>query len=154
MSATTVRGLVRLLVQQRDGVAAVEFAMLTPFLLLMAACTMDLGIGFYRKMQVQSAADAGAATATIVGFDADAISRAITSASSLAVGATPPPRSYCGCPELSGIAEVGCATTCPGPSPAGTYVSASAQWIYNPLFAYPGIGAEITFRTTAVVRIK
>ncbi|MDP1590607.1 MAG: pilus assembly protein [Prosthecobacter sp.] len=150
----SVRLLLRRLARDQDGVAAVEFALLTPFLILLAVCTIDLGMGFHRKMQVQSAADAGAAAAAITGFDEQVISRAITSATPLAVAADPAPRKFCGCPDDAGISEVACTIICTGPAPAGTYVSASAHSTYTPIFPYPLIGSLITLRTTAVVRIQ
>lgn len=148
-----IRCLWRRLTRREEGVAAVEFALVTPVLILMAVCTVDLGMGFHRKMQVQNGADAGAAAASIIGFDAQAITLAITSAAPLAV-ADPAPRKFCGCPELWGISEVECAMVCPEGVPVGTYVSTSAQATYNSIFPYPIIGSAVTFRTTAVVRLQ
>ena len=44
-----------------SGVAAVEFGIIVPILVLMVVATADIGMGFYRKMQVEGAAQAGAA---------------------------------------------------------------------------------------------
>ena len=49
----------------RSGAGAIEFAFLAPLLILMAMLTIDLGLGGYRQMQVQNAAQAGANTPSI-----------------------------------------------------------------------------------------
>lgn len=41
------------------GNAAVEFAILVPILLLLVAGTVDLGLGFQRKLEMQSALNSG-----------------------------------------------------------------------------------------------
>lgn len=41
------------------GNAAVEFALLAPFLLLLIAGTIDLGLGFQEKVRLQSALNSG-----------------------------------------------------------------------------------------------
>jgi Flp pilus assembly protein TadG len=49
------------------GVAAVEFALLMPILALFFVFVVDLGLGFYRTMQVQNAAAMGAQYAAVHG---------------------------------------------------------------------------------------
>src|SRR5260370_37518014 len=63
-----------------SGVAAVEFGIVVPILMLMVVATADIGVGLYSKMQVEDAAQAGAAWAIKNGFDASAISNAVTNA--------------------------------------------------------------------------
>src|SRR5947209_4776361 len=83
------------------GLAAVEFAFLAPLFALAIVCTADLGLGIYRKMQVQTAAQAGAAYAATRGFNATAIANAVTSATSAAtIQAQPAPVQYCGCAAI------------------------------------------------------
>jgi hypothetical protein len=45
-------------------------------------CTVDLGLGINRKMQVENAAQAGAQYAVVHGFAASSISNAVTQATS------------------------------------------------------------------------
>ncbi len=45
--------------RDRDGNAAVEFAILLPILLLLITATVDLGLGFQEKVRVQSALNSG-----------------------------------------------------------------------------------------------
>src|ERR1700740_3057285 len=65
-----------------SGVAAIEFGIVVPLLVLMVVAAVDIGMGFYRKMQVEDAAQAGAQWAIKNGFDANAITNAVTSATS------------------------------------------------------------------------
>ena len=66
------RGLFRLS-SDIDGVAAIELSIIAPMLVLALVCTADLGLGIYRNMQVQNAAQAGAEYAVTHGFVADSI---------------------------------------------------------------------------------
>src|SRR5258708_29098811 len=61
-----------------SGVAAIEFGIIVPILVLMVVATADIGMGFYRKMQVEGAAQAGAPWAIKNGFYAHALSTAWT----------------------------------------------------------------------------
>src|ERR1700756_4962665 len=63
-----------------SGAVAVEFGFLIPVLALMVISVIDIGLGVYRKMQVEDAAQAGVQYAVMHGFDANAISNAVTSA--------------------------------------------------------------------------
>ena len=85
-------------VKDTKGVAAVEFAFMIPIFGLMLISVTDIGLSVYRKMQVEGAAQVGAQYAVVHGFDASAISTAVTSASNAtAVTATPAPTKFCGC---------------------------------------------------------
>jgi Flp pilus assembly protein TadG len=52
-----------MVVDRNEGVAGVEFALCAITLALMAVAALEFGMGFYRKMQVYDAAQAGAAGA-------------------------------------------------------------------------------------------
>jgi Flp pilus assembly protein TadG len=152
------RTLRRLLRGNRSGTrgsAAVEFGIITPVLVLMAVCSIDFGIGFYRYLQVESAAGAGARYAAIHGFDATTMANAITAATSnLAISASPAPTQFCGCPSSTGITVAACGSTCTGGLPVGTYVTASAQSTYNPIINYRLLPKSFTLGATATVRIQ
>jgi len=138
-----------------EGLAAVEFAVIAPVLSLVMICTVDLGLGFYRKMQVQNAAQAGAEYAATRGFNAGAIASAMASATGLAtVQASPQPYQFCGCASASGVAAAACGTNCTGGAQAGTYVTVSAQADYATLIPYPLLPDSYTFTAQSTVRIQ
>lgn len=135
------------------GVSAVEFAFIAPLLLLLLICTVDLGFGFYRKMQVENAAQAGAQYAALKGFDQTAIQNAVRQATSFAgIEATPSPNEFCGCPSSTGVAIVVCSSTCSGAAP-GVYVQVSAQGLYETMLIYPLLPENYTFVAQATVRV-
>jgi len=114
------------------GIAAVEFAMVASSLVLMMICVADVGTGFYRRMQVQNAAQSGAQYAMLHGYSSSSITSAVTAATSFAgISAAPAPTQFCGCPSSSGITTASPASppcsTCADGSAAGTYVLVSAQ---------------------------
>jgi Flp pilus assembly protein TadG len=137
------------------GVAAIELAILAPVFLLFMICTLDLGIGIYRNMQVQNAAQAGAQYAIAHGFQAGLISSAIASATSFSgISADPAPNQFCGCAASTGVTAAACGSKCPAGPTAATYVTVSARGTYNTLFPYPVIPNSFTFVAQPTVRIQ
>jgi Flp pilus assembly protein TadG len=138
-----------------SGAAAVEFAIIVPVLLVLLVFTIDLSIGFYRKMQVQNAAQAGAQYAAVHGFDATSVSIAILSATSFSgIAASPAPSQFCGCPTSTGVTTTTCGSSCASGSAPGTYVRASTVGSYNTVFSYPGIPKPFNFIGQATVRLQ
>jgi Flp pilus assembly protein TadG len=137
-----------------DGVAATEFAFIAPVLMVMLLCTIDLGTGIYRKMQVQNAAQAGAEYAIVHGFSSS-ISNAVTSATSFSsIAATPAPSEFCGCPSSTTVTSASCSSTCSDGTMAGTYVTVSAQGTYSTIFSYPTLPSSFQFSAQSTVRIQ
>ena len=137
------------------GVAAIEFAIVVPILLLMSITTIDIGIGFYRKMQVHNAAQAGAQYALLKGFNSTNIESAVVNASSpFPVTATPPPSTFCGCAASTGVTTIDCASKCVSGRDPGRYVQVSAQGTYKPFLPYNGLPKSFTFSAQATARIQ
>jgi Flp pilus assembly protein TadG len=142
-------------VKDTTGAAAVEFAFMIPIFGLMIISVTDIGMSVYRKMQVEAAAQVGAQYAVVHGFDASAISTAVTSATNAtAVTATPSPAKYCGCSTGSSISTVTCGTTCPGGAIAGTYTTVSAQGSYSTILDYGVVPATYTYNAQSTVRLQ
>jgi Flp pilus assembly protein TadG len=147
--------LVKATTNDRDGVAAVEFSIVAPLLIAMLIGTIDYGTGFYRKMQVQNAAHAGAEYALLNGFDSSAITNAVLNATNFSgVSSSPAPVQFCGCPSMSGVTSTDCGSTCSSGSTPGTYVTISAQGSYETLFHYPMVPNSFNFTSQTTVRIK
>ena len=137
------------------GTAAVEFAIFAPGLILMMVMTADLALGIYCKMRVQNAAQFGTEYAVVHGFDATAITNAVSSNTNVSgLSVTPPPYQFCGCAASSGINTTGCSSPCPDGSSAGVYATVSTQGTYNTLIPYPLVKNSYTFATQATVRIQ
>ena len=139
-----------------SGIAAIEFAIVAPTLVLLFICTADLSLGIYRKMQVQSAAQSGAAYAMLYGFAPSSISSAVANATGLsAVNASPTPAEFCGCPSASsGVTSISCTSTCPNGANPGTYVTVSAQTTYQTILPYPMVPNSFTFNAQSTVRLQ
>ena len=141
--------------KDRRGIAAVEFAILVPVLILMAVCTTDLGLAIYAKMRVEDSAEAGSGYAMLHGFNSTSIASAVTSAGNLSgLTASPAPTQFCGCPGSSGVTSTTCGSICSSGNTAGTYVSASATYVHHTLMTYPIIPSQYTFVSNSTVRIK
>ena len=138
------------------GVSAVEFSLLAPMLIFLAVATTDVGIGFYLCMQVESAAQAGAQYAILRGFDASAISSAVTNATDYTgVSASPTPSEFCGCASSTGISvSASCSAKCSSGSAPGTYVLVSAKATYTTLIGYPGLPSSYQLTAAATARLQ
>jgi len=137
-----------------SGAVAVEFGFMVPVFALMVVSITDIGLGVYRKMQVEDAAQAGVQYAIAHGFDTSAISGAVTSATnSSAITASPSPVTFCGCATSSGLSTVDCGTTCPGGALAGTYTTVSAQATYSTIMNYQIAPSTYTFSKQSTARL-
>ena len=137
------------------GLAAIEFAIYVPILLMLTVCTIDLGEAAYDAMQVENAAQAGSQYASVHGYNVPAISTAITSATSLSgLTASPAPTEFCGCPSGSGVTITTCGSTCSDGSLTGTYVTSSATATYTTMIHYPMFPTQFTFVNAATARIQ
>jgi Flp pilus assembly protein TadG len=157
-----LRSLRRFLRNRGDGVrgvVAIEFAVIALLLVVMTIGAVDFGMGFYRRMQVDNAAQAGAQYAIMHGFDGSKISTGVTGATTFTgIAASPAPRQFCGCPSATGVTEQAasppCTSSCSDGSTSGTYVNASAQGTYDTILRYPAlIPNSFTFTAQSTVRI-
>lgn len=138
-----------------DGVAAIEFGIVVPMLVLMVVAAIDIGMGFYRKMQVEEAAQAGAQWAIKNGFDANAISNAVSLATNApAINVSPAPVQFCGCANGSSISTVSCGSTCSGGILAGTYTTVSAQMTFSTMLNYGFFPSSYNFSSQSTVRLQ
>ena len=151
--------LVRMIVDRREGtegVAGVEFAFFATALILLTVSALEFGMGFYRKMQVYDAAQAGAQYVIKNGYtSSSSVTSAVTSATANSeITASPAPSQSCGCPAASGITATTCGNSCADGTLAATYVTVSASGTYTPILSYPGLLSSYTFTSAATVRIK
>jgi Flp pilus assembly protein TadG len=146
---------IRAFAAAREGIAAVEFAVLGLVVSLVLVCTLDLGLGIYQEMQVQTAAQVGAQYAAEHGFDAGKITTIVQSAtSSIAVSASPAPAQSCGCPGASGVIPADCGAGCPDGNSAGVYVTVSAAGTYTTILPYPILPNSFALASQSTVRIQ
>lgn len=131
-----------------------EFGLIAPMLAAILLPVIDIGIGFYQRMQVQDAAQAGAQYAMTHGWNSTAIQNAVTSATTLSIGASPAPVRSCGCPGTASVVSAACGSACTDGHPAGTYVTVSAQALYTTLVPYPGLGNSVTLSAQSTARIQ
>jgi Flp pilus assembly protein TadG len=134
----------------RRGVAAVEFALATPILLVTLVGMADFGLAVNEKMRLYTAARAGAqaglgdATATAT------ITQAVTSAANLDAGAvTVTVAQSCGCAD--GTTAV-CGTVCADASTQRGYVTVTVNESYAMLLNYPGFTNPVALSAAATLR--
>lgn len=153
MRATRTAGR---LISNRNGTAAVEFAIIGTFLSFLLLGVLDFGMGFWQYIEVGNAARAGAEYAANNGWNKSGIEGAVTGATPLhAISASPDPSEFCGCPDASsGITASSCGSHCTHGGTAGTYVTVNAQATYATLFQVPGIPSTFPLSASTTVRIN
>ena len=124
----------------------IEFALLAPVVLLLVVGAIDFGTFIYQKMQLQSAARAGAQYA--IQSDATVSDTAgILNAAQIAsevdfTGVTPTITQYCACSdgiETTPDGSGSCGGTCAGGEFPGLYVRVNLTGRFSPLFPIAGI---------------
>ena len=137
----------------RDGASAVEFALLVPALVILVIGTVDMGQLAYQYMQVSAAAHAGAQYALRNGWNASAITTAVTGSTPLTVTATPAPQQITAC-VTGGAVVATTQTTCSGGGTPGTYVQVNVQAAITPLITWSAFNLPTSLSSQAMVRIK
>lgn len=143
----------------REGVAAVEFALLAPVLILLFTGAVSLGLASWTKMQVGNAARAGAVYAVNHGYNKANIQAAAQNATALStkvsVVTSPEATQSCIDPATGTISPAGAAAACPGTgSSPGNYVTITTTMSYSLIMPIPGIAKAMTLSGNAVARIK
>lgn len=177
---SSLRALLRL---PPRGSSLIEFALVLPVLVLVLTALVDFGLGFYKGLQVQGAAAAGAHYATLHRWDIAAIAAEVSGAGG-GIKAIPAPVQVCGCPtgttgspenDLSVVAFPapgsgpttlgncsgsgvptcgGCATSAGASCPAGLYAFVSARAAFSPILFYPALPLSIDLSGHAYRRLK
>ena len=170
----------RRLARSRRGAAAVEFALISPFLLGLMVPLGDLGAYVYDNMEIQLAAQAGGEYAARHAWDPTGIENAILSAAPslnlqlvdnrfappnntdvLPAPFTPTNVQFCGCANGTTITNI--VQPCPNPRPtcasgfqAGVYYSIGAQTFYHTIsgLKYPFIPDGTVITAWSTVRVQ
>ncbi len=165
----------------RSGAAAVEFALVAPFLLGLMVPLADLGAYIYDYMEIQLAAQAGGEYAARHGWDPTGIQNAILAAAPnlhlqlvdnnftapgnsdvLPAPFTPASAQFCGCASGTTISQI--TQPCPNPRPtctgtgvqSGVYYTIGAQTFYHTIsgFKYPFLADGQVIQGWSIVRVQ
>ncbi len=123
MKATLKKGISR----SRRGVAALEFGLATPLLVMLLAGIVEIGFSLFQAIQISAAAEAGVMYAIQAGKDQAgtvAATQNATSLSNVSVNVT----FTCGCSSATGITYTSdCVSNCPGGYLVGSYIVVKAS---------------------------
>ena len=160
--------LARFLRRRSRAVAALEFALAAPVMLIFLGGVVDFGLAFYDKSRVAAGVAAGAEyallnAATVIANAASEQSTTIPNFVKNAAGLTSmqvpvtglnPTACYCITGSPPAKTATTCGNTCSDGSKAGTYVFITASYTYHPILPiYSGL-TNHTIWETATVQIK
>jgi hypothetical protein len=141
-------------VRDGGGIAAIEFAVIAPVLVLMFMCLTDLGLGISAKMQVDNAAQYGAQYALANGYNASAIISAVKNSSDM-TPLTVTSTLICGCPGANGVLpRLSCGVACPDGSMPGSFAHVSVTHTYVTLLPYPVLPSSFNLASQSTVRLQ
>lgn len=135
----------------RSGVAALEFALILPVLVVLLAGLVDGSRMIRQSMQVKAAAQAGVDFARAHADQPAAIKLAAETATSLAVTAVVDP--FAGCVSGQTITAVQ-AATCPAGGATGQFVKVATETAFVTLLPWPGGVAPSRLQAQAIVRVR
>jgi|SRR5580692_8913482 len=164
----TRRALFHFLVGRR-GTAAVEFALVLPFLLAVVGGLVDFGFVFFDQCKLAAAVTAGSQYAFSQGqinqtAQAADVQSKVQNALALAGATVPlpsPPTLYCVTRNTASIPPTTSFTsqtitagqTCASGNLPGTYMTITATFIYTPIMPFYSHVASTTLQETAYVRL-
>lgn len=101
------------------GTSAIEFGLLAPILLIMLLGLIDFGFAWIKKMELSSAARAGAQYALLEGYDSTTVQSVVTNATNLTDITFDTLTTYCQCEDGTSVT---CGDTC-------TDGSSNRKWV-------------------------
>ncbi len=144
------------LARAREGVAALELALLAPTLLLLLMGMFDLAQLAYTTMEVNAAANAGVQYVYANGCSSTSgIASAITGATSLTVQASPSPVcSVSQCVASDSLTAAPSSGNCASGEPPGSFATVSAQASYTPVAPWSSLLFPTTLTASSTIRYK
>ena len=144
----------------RRGVAAVEFAVIAPVLMLLTAGVIDFSLYIGTRIELEQALRAGAQYALKDYTDATTIIAAVTGATDLSpvtVTYDPATNSYCECPDGTANACPGnnAYTACASGDRPGLFVTITGSTTFDPMFTdLPGLSSNMTVTQDLTLRVR
>lgn len=152
---TALWRMLRRLAREQEGVAAVELALVTPFLVLLVVGVIDFGLAHARKLELAHGVRAGTQYAMIMRPRAEEGTAEIEAAILEAVpdANTPVVQFVCTCIGTGLPAPLCDPTTCGTGFTLNTTVEITLQENYPLLLSFTGLPATINLSESASVRL-
>jgi Flp pilus assembly protein TadG len=138
-----------------SGIAAMEFALATPMLVLLMTGGFDFGRAMYEQSRISSAARAGvqyAAQSSSAWTDTNNIIAAVRNDASDTTSSLTVTTGKCTCPTGSPLCST--TTTCTGSTTTGTYVQVTVAESVGTLVNYPFLTSPINLTSQSLIRIQ
>lgn len=135
-----------------DGSAAVEFALISPVLVLMLIALVDLGLAMMDSVRLASAVRAGAQFAMQDADDKASIKTVAANSTSLSLSEADIEVSdkFCECDTVSAP----CDTTCASGFAPGEYVTVTGSTTITSILSYPWLASPSTLTQSTTIRVK
>ena len=141
----------------RRAVAALEFALTAPILLIVLGGTVDFGIANYTRTALANAVSVGAEYALLTGSGVVGNNvKTLVQSSSFVSGVTATvtgPACYCVTGSAPTMSTATCNSACSDGSTAGSYIIISATYTYSGLLSSYSYPSGFTLTESATVRL-
>ncbi|NBX67163.1 MAG: pilus assembly protein [Proteobacteria bacterium] len=150
-----MKTFVQRLFKDQSGIAATEFALISPFLILLTVGMIDFGMYINENMKVENLARNATEYVVKGGDEANITADVITSSGLLTEDeledTTTTSEMTCECSDGSTVA---CNTECSDGGYRRRYFSYSIERAYSPIFPYPGIPETFPLRGHARMQVE
>ncbi|MGA8144035.1 MAG: TadE family protein [Candidatus Acidiferrales bacterium] len=154
--ATPAQRKWNLRIRESDGQSLLEFALLTPIILVLLVGVIEVGRFAYLSILTANAARAGvqygAQSLTAASDGPGMAAAALNDAQNIPGMTVPVTRHFCSCASSS-TAELPCPAICGLGDHALVYVQVQTNGTFTALFHYPGLPATFPVNGNAVMRV-
>jgi Flp pilus assembly protein TadG len=144
--------------RDRAGVAALEFGLILPVLVLLAAGLADLGVYLRTRSALAGGVAAAGQYAFLLGptVSASTLSGIVSASSGLGGLTVQVSGPACACPSGTppALAAATCGSLCADGRAAGTYITISARFPYTPALPGFSLPGSDSLSETTIVRLK
>ena len=140
--------------RSEEGIALLEFCLITPLIVLLFLGIVDLGLVSVQSMTVNRAAEAGALYGTLADNNTDtagmqaAATRAANGLAGFRVTAT----TWCTC--TSAGPATSCSASCPNSASPIQYVQVQTAAPASLIVKYPGLPAALQLSGSSILRVQ
>lgn len=148
-----MRDVIAKLIRDQQGVAAIEFGVISSVLIVLMVMATDLGLAMQHRSQMEAAVRAGLQKALDNSATLSDVENAALASADLpsSPAAEPTASRQCSCPDGTAVS---CTTGTCSPNHRQDFVELTLEQQHHWLLGFPGLSNPITLSITHSIRVK